>query len=56
VQGTIKFNPNIAYWAGHSYPISFQSQAAWWLLGGTNLVVDGGGTIDGSGQAWYDGL
>jgi galacturan 1,4-alpha-galacturonidase len=56
VQGTLKFNPNIRYWAGNSFSFTFQTQAAWWLLGGDNIVVDGGGTIDGSGQAWYDAL
>ncbi|PSR73357.1 hypothetical protein PHLCEN_2v10792 [Hermanssonia centrifuga] len=54
VQGTIKFNPNIPYWSGNGFFIPFQTQITFWLLGGNNLVLDGGGTLDGQGQAWYD--
>ncbi|KAI9064784.1 glycoside hydrolase family 28 protein [Trametes sanguinea] len=54
VQGTIKFNPDIDYWADNAFTFDFQDQVAFWLLGGKNIVLDGGGTIDGSGQAWYD--
>ncbi|CAK5269854.1 unnamed protein product [Mycena citricolor] len=56
VQGTIKFNPNLAFWTAHGFPFAFQTQITFWLLGGTNIQVDGGGVIDGSGQAWYDGF
>ncbi|CDO72584.1 hypothetical protein BN946_scf184985.g3 [Trametes cinnabarina] len=54
LQGTIKFNPDIDYWTDNAFTFDFQDQAAFWLLGGKNIVLDGGGTIDGSGQAWYD--
>ncbi|KAI8978247.1 glycoside hydrolase family 28 protein [Trametes punicea] len=54
LQGTIKFDPDIEYWSNNAFPFNFQDQIAFWLLGGTNIVLDGGGTIDGSGQAWYD--
>ncbi len=54
VQGTVKFNPDIDYWMDNSFSFDFQDQAAFWLLGGKNIVLDGGGTLDGSGQAWYD--
>ncbi|OBZ69746.1 putative exopolygalacturonase X [Grifola frondosa] len=54
LQGTIKFNPDIAYWTGNAFYFSFQDQIAFWLLGGNNIVLDGGGTLDGAGQAWYD--
>ncbi|KAI0753354.1 glycoside hydrolase family 28 protein [Daedaleopsis nitida] len=54
LEGTVKFNPDIDYWTDNAFTFSFQDQAAFWLLGGKNLVLDGGGTLDGSGQAWYD--
>ncbi|KAK0194353.1 pectin lyase fold/virulence factor [Armillaria mellea] len=46
LEGTIRFEPDISYWTGDS--ITF------WLLGGENIVLSGGGTLDGAGQAWYD--
>ncbi|KAF7798867.1 hypothetical protein EIP86_010095 [Pleurotus ostreatoroseus] len=52
--GTIQFAPNLPYWTGNAFFFSFQDQLAFWLLGGTNITLDGGGTLDGQGQAWYD--
>ncbi|KAJ7037716.1 glycoside hydrolase family 28 protein [Mycena alexandri] len=54
LQGTMRFNPNIPYWSGNGFSFPFQTQVTFWILGGTNLIVDGGGTLDGAGQAWYD--
>ncbi|TDL23426.1 glycoside hydrolase family 28 protein [Rickenella mellea] len=54
LQGTIRFNPNIPYWSGNGFSYPFQTQVTFWQLGGTNLHIDGGGTLDGAGQAWYD--
>ncbi|KAF9528653.1 pectin lyase fold/virulence factor [Crepidotus variabilis] len=54
LQGKIKFNPNITYWSQNAFTIPFQTQVTFWLLGGQNISLSGGGTIDGSGQAWYD--
>ncbi|KAI0712787.1 pectin lyase fold/virulence factor [Cerioporus squamosus] len=52
--GTIKFNPDLDYWTDNAFTFDFQDQTAFWLLGGKNILLDGGGTLDGSGQAWYD--
>ncbi|KAF7296660.1 Protein kinase domain-containing protein [Mycena chlorophos] len=54
LEGTIKFNPSVTYWSKNGFPFSYQTQITYWILGGTNLLLDGGGLIDGSGQAWYD--
>jgi hypothetical protein len=35
----------------NGFPFTFQTQITFWILGGTNIVVDGGGTLDGAGQA-----
>ncbi|KAL0566718.1 hypothetical protein V5O48_015283 [Marasmius crinis-equi] len=56
LQGTIRFAPNITYWLENSFQFFFQNQSTFWLLGGTNIVLNGGGTIDGAGQTWYDAL
>lgn len=32
--------------------IPFQTQITFWLLGGKNIIFDGGGTLDGSGQVF----
>ncbi|KAJ7863468.1 glycoside hydrolase family 28 protein [Mycena olivaceomarginata] len=54
LQGTLRFDPNIPYWVANAFPFAFQTSITFWILGGTNIVVDGGGTLDGAGQAWYD--
>ncbi|KAJ7904790.1 glycoside hydrolase family 28 protein [Mycena leptocephala] len=54
LSGTLRFNPNLSYWTANGFSFPFQTQITFWILGGTNLVVDGGGTLDGAGQAWYD--
>ncbi|THU91397.1 pectin lyase-like protein [Dendrothele bispora CBS 962.96] len=54
LQGTIRFKPDIDYWSGNAFFIPFQTQVTFWLLGGENIVMNGGGTLDGAGQAWYD--
>ncbi|KAG1852324.1 pectin lyase fold/virulence factor [Suillus tomentosus] len=32
----------------------FQDQIAFWIVGGQNILINGGGTIDGSGQSGCD--
>ncbi|KAK7062862.1 hypothetical protein VNI00_000358 [Paramarasmius palmivorus] len=38
----------------NAFQFDFQNQSTFWILGGENILLDGGGTIDGAGQAWYD--
>ncbi|KAJ7702221.1 pectin lyase fold/virulence factor [Mycena rosella] len=54
LQGTLRFNPDIPYWSGNGFFFPFQTQITFWILGGKNIVLDGGGTLDGAGQDWYD--
>ncbi|KAJ7184347.1 pectin lyase fold/virulence factor [Mycena filopes] len=54
LQGTIRFNPDIPYWSGNGFSFPFQTQITFWILGGKNILLDGGGTLDGAGQDWYD--
>ncbi|KAK7035766.1 putative exopolygalacturonase X [Favolaschia claudopus] len=54
LQGTIRFNPDIPYWSGNGFSFPFQTQITFWILGGKNIRLDGGGTLDGAGQDWWD--
>ncbi|KAG8729786.1 hypothetical protein FRC12_020708 [Ceratobasidium sp. 428] len=47
LEGTLQVEPNLSYWAGNAFPIPYQKNSAVWLFGGENVVLDGGGTIDG---------
>ncbi|KAL9712087.1 hypothetical protein Ac2012v2_005163 [Leucoagaricus gongylophorus] len=50
LEGTLRFNPDIPYWTGNGFFIPFQTQITFWLLGGENIVLTGGGMLDGAGQ------
>ncbi|KIJ65995.1 glycoside hydrolase family 28 protein [Hydnomerulius pinastri MD-312] len=54
LEGTVKFTDNMTYWINNGFYFEFQDQIAFWIIGGENIRVSGGGTIDGSGQVWYD--
>ncbi|KAF9243220.1 glycoside hydrolase family 28 protein [Melanogaster broomeanus] len=54
LQGTVKFTDNMTYWINNGLPFAFQDQITFWVIGGENIELSGGGTIDGSGQVWYD--
>lgn len=54
LSGTVKFTNNMSYWINNGFPFEFQDQIAFWIVGGNNILINGGGTIDGSGQVWYD--
>ncbi|KAA1470448.1 glycoside hydrolase family 28 protein [Dentipellis sp. KUC8613] len=54
LQGTIKFTDDMQYWTGNAFFFDFQNSSTFWILGGENIVLDGGGTLDGSGQVWWD--
>ncbi|KAG0708632.1 glycoside hydrolase family 28 protein [Suillus ampliporus] len=52
--GTVKFTNDMTYWINNGFYFEFQDQIAFWIVGGKNILINGGGTIDGSGQVWYD--
>ncbi|EJD48551.1 hypothetical protein AURDEDRAFT_199569 [Auricularia subglabra TFB-10046 SS5] len=54
LQGTIKYFDDLAFWGVHAFPFDFQNASTFWMLGGKNILLNGGGTIDGSGQAWWE--
>ncbi|OAX40216.1 glycoside hydrolase family 28 protein [Rhizopogon vinicolor AM-OR11-026] len=54
LMGTVKFTNNMTYWINNGFYFEFQDQITFWIVGGNNININGGGTIDGSGQVWYD--
>ncbi|KAI0466869.1 glycoside hydrolase family 28 protein [Xylaria cf. heliscus] len=56
IHGTLLWSSNLTYWLNNNQFMGFQNGSAAWLLGGTNVTVNGFGygTLDGNGQAWYD--
>ncbi|GFZ44874.1 Exopolygalacturonase [Saitozyma sp. JCM 24511] len=55
IQGTLKWTDNIDYWTHNNFNFAaVQNQSTFFKLGGDDVFIYGGGTLDGSGQAWYD--
>ncbi|KAK0630359.1 exopolygalacturonase [Bombardia bombarda] len=54
IQGRIQFSNDTAYWQANSYPFVFQNVTSFFKLGGEDVWIYGGGTLDGNGQIWYD--
>lgn len=54
IQGYIQFTNDTDYWQANSFKQIFQNATTFFQLGGEDVNVYGGGTIDGNGQIWYD--
>jgi galacturan 1,4-alpha-galacturonidase len=54
IQGYILFSNDTTYWQAHSFPFIFQNVTSFFKLGGDDVNIYGGGTLDGNGQVWYD--
>ncbi|EOA86643.1 Exopolygalacturonase [Exserohilum turcicum] len=54
IQGTIQFTNDTDYWQANSFKQIFQNATTFFQIGGHDINVYGGGTLDGNGQAWYD--
>ncbi|KAH7377381.1 pectin lyase fold/virulence factor [Pyrenochaeta sp. MPI-SDFR-AT-0127] len=54
IQGTIQFSNDTDYWQKNAFYHTFQNATTFFQLGGTDVNVYGGGTLDGNGQVWYD--
>lgn len=54
IQGTIQFTNDTDYWQKNAFKQVFQNATTFFQLGGKDVNVYGGGTLDGNGQAWYD--
>ncbi|KAF2397357.1 glycoside hydrolase family 28 protein [Trichodelitschia bisporula] len=56
VDGEIKFTDDIPYWQANHFYYDFQKSITFWVWGGSDIKIFGRGTINGNGQAWYDGF
>lgn len=54
IQGKIQFTKDTDYWQKNSFRLVFQNATSFFLLGGKDVNVYGGGTVDGQGQTWWD--
>ena len=53
---TLKFTNNITYWQSNYFYHPFQKSITFWKWGGKDIKIFGSGTLNGNGQAWYDGF
>jgi galacturan 1,4-alpha-galacturonidase len=56
LEGEILFTDNITYWQNNYYYHPFQKSISYWKWGGKDIRIFGNGTLNGNGQAWYDGF
>jgi len=54
IQGKILFSNDTNYWQANSFRFVFQNVTTFFKLGGDDVWIYGGGTLDGNGQIWYD--
>jgi galacturan 1,4-alpha-galacturonidase len=54
IQSYIQFTNDTTYWQANSFRFVFQNVTSFFKLGGNDVFIYGGGTIDGNGQVWYD--
>ncbi|KAL7271762.1 hypothetical protein RUND412_005456 [Rhizina undulata] len=54
IQGTIQFTADTEYWSTNAFNLTYQNATTFWMIGGTDVNIYGGGTLDGNGQVWYD--
>ncbi|EPE28796.1 Pectin lyase-like protein [Glarea lozoyensis ATCC 20868] len=56
LEGEILFTDDIKYWQSNYYYHPFQKSISYWKWGGKDIRIWGNGTLNGNGQAWYDGF
>ncbi|KAF2216812.1 glycoside hydrolase family 28 protein [Cercospora zeae-maydis SCOH1-5] len=54
IQAYIQFTNDTDYWQAQSFKQVFQNATTFFVLGGKDVFVYGGGMLDGNGQVWYD--
>ncbi|ORY93961.1 pectin lyase fold/virulence factor [Syncephalastrum racemosum] len=54
LEGTILFSDDMTYWVDNMYLLNYQSAGTWWFMAGNDIRIDGGGTIDGNAQVWWN--
>lgn len=54
IQGRLSFADNLTYWVANAFDLQYQNATSFFMLGGEDVNVYGGGEVNGNGQAWYD--
>ena len=54
IQGGITFTNDTDYWQENAFQFDFQDARSFFLLGGEDVHVYGGGALEGNGQLWWD--
>jgi galacturan 1,4-alpha-galacturonidase len=52
IAGELSFSSDTAYWQRSAFKYGYQNAASYIILGGTDVNLYGGGTIDGNGGPW----
>lgn len=52
IQGSIIFTPDIAYWSANAFKHTFQKAESFFQIGGSDVNVYGGGSLNGNGAVW----
>ncbi|THZ10982.1 glycoside hydrolase family 28 protein [Aureobasidium pullulans] len=56
LDGTLKFTDDVAYWQSNYFYYPFQKSITFMVWSGKDIRIYGKGTMDGNGQAWYNGF
>lgn len=57
IQGNVTFSDkDMTWWQENMFLLDFQSAGTWWIISGKDIHVDGGGTVNGQGQVWWDAV
>jgi len=54
IQGGITFTNDTEFWEENAFQFDFQDARSFFLLGGEDVHVYGGGALEGNGQPWWD--
>lgn len=54
IQGGITFSNDTDFWQENAFKFDFQDARSFFLLGGEDVNVYGGGALEGNGQPWWD--
>lgn len=54
IQGGITFTNDTDFWQTNAFQFDFQDARSFFLLGGEDVNVYGGGALEGNGQPWWD--
>ncbi|KXL49328.1 MAG: glycoside hydrolase family 28 protein [Acidomyces sp. 'richmondensis'] len=54
IQAYIQFTNDTDYWQANAFHFYYQNATTFFVLGGEDVNVYGGGMLDGNGQIWYD--